>query len=1076
MAVAALSVAAMPQTNPLWLRNTALSPDGKTIAFTYRGDVYTVPVSGGTARQITSNEAYETAPVWSPDGRKLAFGSMREGSMDVYITDAEGGTPVRLTTHSGTETPLAFADNNTVIFAANIMPSAEAINGYVFGQLYTVPVTGGRPTLLLSLPSGAMSVDNRGRILYQDKKGYEDPLRKHERSSGTSDIWLVEGALTGKPVFRQLTTFNGHDLNPQWTGEDSYVYVSEQDGTLNVYSASLSGGTPRQLTHLTRHPVRSLTAAPDGTMAFSWNGEIYTMAPGAAEPVKVPVTIVADNRDSQVRRVARHSGASNMAVSPSGKEVAFVVRGDVYVTNVEYGTTRQITATPGQERTVVFAPDGRSVIYDSERDGKWQIYRTSIKNPAEKALAYATELEETPLTASDGVAFLPRISPNGKKLAYLENRTTLRVKDLEKGTDIVVMPGKYAYSYVDGDVDMVWNPTGEWLLFDGYIGTGGWNNSDVAAVKADGTQIIDLTESGYSDGNPKWTSDGKGVIFISDKNGYRSHGSWGATRDIYAMWLDPRAYDDFLRTKEEVEMAKDAAKADKADKEKADKGNKGKSKKASGKDGGKKAKTVTPDPVQFTFDGRRDRKVRLTGNSSALGDYYLNKDMDQLYYLSAFEGDFDLWVMDLKKREPKILVKKWGYGPLVPDSAGGKLFSTVRGGIKSIDLKTKEVKTVSFTAKDEFDPAAERAYMFDHMEALVDNKFHDVNLHGTDWQFYTDRYREFLPYIDNPFDFALILSEVLGELNASHTGGRAYGSSSPLNATAYLGAFFDDSYTGDGLRISEVIARGPLARKSATVKSGDVIVSIDGEKILAGKDWFPLVAGKAGQRTRVQVRHADGSEETVVLKPVSQGANTDLLYERWKDRNRAIVDSVSGGRIAYVHIEGMNSESFRSVYDDLLGKYRNYDAVVVDTRYNGGGWLHNDVVLLLSGRKYVDYVPRGNYIGSDPFSQWTKPSVMLINESNYSDAHGTPYAYKALKVGKLVGAPVPGTMTAVWWETQVDPSIVFGVPQVTSIDINGKVLENQQLDPDILIINQPGDFLRGIDAQLIGATKELLAK
>lgn len=1069
MAVAALSAGAASQSNPLWLRNTALSPDGKTIAFTWRGDIYTVPTGGGVAHQITSNEAYDTAPVWSPDGRQIAFSSMREGSMDVYITDAEGGAPMRLTTHSGTETPLAFADNNTVIFAANIMPSAEAINGYVFGQLYTVPAAGGRPRLLLSLPSGAMSVDNKGRILYQDKKGYEDAMRKHERSAGTSDIWLVEGALSGNPVFRQLTTFNGHDLNPQWTGADSYVYVSEQDGTLNVYSSTLSGGAPRQLTHLAGHPVRSLTAAADGTLAFSWDGEIYTMARGAAEPGKVSVTIVADKSASQVQRVARRSGASSIAVSPSGKEVAFVVRGDVYVANVEYGTTRQITATPGQERDVVFAPDGRSVIYDSERDGKWQIYRSSIKNPAEKAMAYATELEETPLTASSGIAFQPRLSPDGRKLAYLENRTTLRVKNLDSGTDIVVMPGKFAYSYTDGDVDMVWNPTSEWLLFDGYIGTGGWNNADVAAVKADGTQIIDLTESGYSDGVPKWTPDGKGVLFVSDKNGYRSHGSWGATRDVYAMWLDPGAYDDFMRSKEEVDMAKDA---EKAEKDKADKDAGGKSKKSTKKD----AKAAVPDPVQLTFDGRRDRKVRLTGNSSSLADYYLNKDMDQLYYLAAFEGDYDLWVMDLKKREPKILVKKWGFGPLVPDSTGGKLFSTVRGGIKSIDLKTKEVKTVSFTAKDEFDPAAERAYMFDHMEALVENKFHDTTLHGTDWQYYTDRYREFLPYVDNPYDFALLLSEVLGELNASHTGGRAYSSASALNATAYMGAFFDDSYTGDGLRISEVIARGPIALKSSTVKSGDVIVAIDGERIPAGQDWFPLMAGKAGQRTRIQVRHADGSEETVVIKPVSQGAHTNLLYERWKDRNRAIVDSVSGGRVAYVHIEGMDSESFRSVYDDLLGKYRNHDAVVVDTRYNGGGWLHNDVVILLSGRKYVDYVPRGNYIGSDPFSQWTKPSVMLINESNYSDAHGTPYAYHALGVGKLVGAPVPGTMTAVWWERQVDPSIVFGVPQVTSIDVNGKVLENQQLNPDILIINQPGDYLRGVDAQLIGATKELLAK
>ncbi len=201
-----------------------------------------------------------------------------------------------------------------------------------------------------------------------------------------------------------------------------------------------------------------------------------------------------------------------------------------------------------------------------------------------------------------------------------------------------------------------------------------------------------------------------------------------------------------------------------------------------------------------------------------------------------------------------------------------------------------------------------------------------------------------------------------------------------------------------------------------------------------------------------------------------------LLYQRWVDRNKAVVDSVSGGKIGYVHISGMDSPSFRTIYDEVLGKYRNCDAIVVDTRYNGGGWLHNDVALLFSGKKSVDYSPRGQYIGSDPFSQWTKPSAMLINESNYSDAHGTPYVYKTLGLGKLVGAPVPGTMTAVWWENQVNPAIVFGIPQVTSLGSDGKPLENRQLDPDVTVINQPSDFLNGTDAQLIEATKLLMKK
>ena len=172
----------------------------------------------------------------------------------------------------------------------------------------------------------------------------------------------------------------------------------------------------------------------------------------------------------------------------------------------------------------------------------------------------------------------------------------------------------------------------------------------------------------------------------------------------------------------------------------------------------------------------------------------------------------------------------------------------------------------------------------------------------------------------------------------------------------------------------------------------------------------------------------------------------------------------------------MDSPSFRTIYDRLLGKYRNCDAVVVDTRFNGGGWLHNDVAQLLSGKEYVRFTPRGQYIGSEPFSQWTKPSVMLVNEANYSDAYGTPYTYQALKIGDLVGAPVPGTMTAVWWETQIDPTIVFGIPQVTSLDMKGEALENKQLIPEVIIYNTPADIVSGNDAQLRGAVEVLLKK
>ena len=257
------------------------------------------------------------------------------------------------------------------------------------------------------------------------------------------------------------------------------------------------------------------------------------------------------------------------------------------------------------------------------------------------------------------------------------------------------------------------------------------------------------------------------------------------------------------------------------------------------------------------------------------------------------------------------------------------------------------------------------------------------------------------------------------------------------------------------------------------IKVGDVIEAINGQKIDAESDWYTLFQRKAGQKVVLTISKGSKKTEDIYIKP--EGSESRILYNRWVEQRAEMVKKLSGGRVAYVHVEGMDSESFRRVFSELLGKYRTCEAVIVDTRHNGGGWLHDDLVTLLGGKEYVKFEPRGQYIGSDPYNKWTKPSCVLIGEDNYSDACGFPYAYKALGLGKLIGAPVPGTMTAVWWETQVDPSIVFGIPQVGVTGVKeGRYLENMQIEPDILIYNDPASVLRGEDKQLEAAVAEML--
>ena len=1066
-ALLAASLASFAQQNPLWMRYPAISPDGSTIVFAYKGDIYSVPSQGGEARQLTTNAAFDSYPIWSPDGKKIAFASNREGSMDVYVINANGGAPTRLTTNSGSELPVAFKDNDHVLFSANVMPTAQSnlFASREFSQVYEVSTQGGRPKLYSVLPMENISINAKGQVLYHDCKGYEDKWRKHHTSPITRDIWMLDG---GK--YQKLTSFKGEDRNPVWAQDgQSFYYLSEQNGSFNVYHRNVASGKDTQVTHNQKNPIRFLTSSQSGLLCYGYDGEIYTVKEGA-EPRKVNISITTDNAEPSLVRQIRSNGATEIALSPSGKEVAFVMHGDVYVTSVDYKTTKRITDTPQQERNVSFSPDGRALVYASERNGVWQIYQAKIKNASDKNFTYCTDIEEEALTHSNLTSQYPAYSPDGKEVAFYEDRATLRILNLKSKDVRTVLDGKYNYSYSDGDIWFEWSPDSKWLLCS-YIGTGGWNNTDIALVKADGKEVHDLTDSGYSDSNGKWVLGGKAMLFESDRAGYRSHGSWGAEDDAYLMFFDLDAYDRFRMSKEELELAeanKDVK--EKKAEEKDEKKKEDKQKKAEEKG---KTEVEKVKPLELDIDNCRDRIVRLTVNSSRMGDAILDSKGEKIYYQAAFEGGYDLWCHDLKENTTTLMMKNIGGGGFVADKDVKNLF-LCNGGIKKIDLASKQTKGIDFEAPFNYKPAEERQYLFDHIWRQVKDKFYDPNLQGVDWDGYRKVYERYLPYIDNNFDFAEMLSEMLGELNASHTGCRYYPSGASLQ-TAALGVFLDPNYEGDGLKIQEIIKRGPFAVKKNEVTPGSIIEKIDGTEIKAGEDYNALLDGKVGKNVRLTIKNAKGKRFDLTVKAISQGAQQELLYKRWVDRNRAIVDSVSGGRIAYVHVKAMNSESFRTVYSELLSdKNRNRDAVIVDERHNGGGWLHDDLCTLLSGKQYQEFVPHGKVVGKDPFNKWTKPSCVLICEDDYSNGHGFPWVYKELGIGKLIGAPVAGTMTAVWWETLMDRSLVFGIPQVGCRDMRGTFGENTQLNPDIEVYNSPEDYITGHDTQLIRAVEEMM--
>lgn len=1053
------TASAMAQSDPLWMRFPAISPDGKTVAFSYKGDIWTVPANGGQARQITTNPAYDAYPVWSPDSRQIAFASSREGSMDIYVVGRDGGTPRRVTTDSGDEYPMAWRNDSTIMLKASIMPKATSIMFADFSQVYEVSDKGGRMRLFSDIPMEDISVGNDGAMLYHDNKGYEDPFRKHHQSPICRDIWLYKGG-----NYTKLTNFAGEDRTPVWGGDNNtYYYLSEEDGTFNVYKRRIGETGKTQLSHYKGNPVRFLTRSTDGTLCYAYDGAIYTLKEGS-QPVRLNLTTVADDGTDKLQRQVLRSGATEFTVSPSGKEIAFVVHGDVYVTSIDYATTKRITDTPEQERNVNFSPDGRSLVYASERGGLWQIYQTSIVNKDEKQFTYATQLKEEQLVKSSLVDMQPAYSPDGKSVAYIEDRGALKAVDVKTKAVRQLMDGKFQYSYSDGDLWFQWSPDSKWLLSN-YIGHGGWNNSDIALVPADGSQkITNLTNSGYNDNNGRWVLGGKAMLFMSDRAGYRSHGSWGAEDDAYIMFFDLDAYERFRMGKEERALYDEAHKKEKADTTKKKKPliKLGKKK----KDDKKKDEAKT---LKFDLANCRDRVIRLTVNSSHMADAILSPGGDTLYYQAKFEGGYDLWKHDLVENKTEIVMKNVGYG-LEADKDFKNLY-VYNNGIKQIDLAKNSQKGIDFEANFNYRPYEERAYIFNHVWQQVKDKFYDPKLHGVDWEGYKKTYAKFLPYINNNYDFRDMLSEMLGELNGSHTGARYYPEGATLK-TAALGLFFDNDYEGDGLKVEEVINRGPFAVRNTGVKKGCIIEAIDGQKIAKGSDYTSLLDGKAGKMTRVSVFDPSRKKRfDVVVRAISRSAQADLLYRRWVDRNREMVDSLSNGTIGYVHVKAMDSESFRTVFSQLLSdSMRQKKAVIVDERHNGGGWLHDDLCTLLSGKQYAKFIAHGKYIGYDPWNKWVKPSCVMICEDDYSNGHGFPAVYKTLGIGKLVGAPVAGTMTAVWWERMMN-GMIFGIPQVGNQAMDGTFFENKELKPDIEVYNTPADYETGNDEQLKAAVE-----
>lgn len=1061
LAFSLISTSSIAQDDPKWLRYPAISPNGNTILFNYQGDIYKVAATGGAATPLTLSETYEFSAVWSHDGNRVAFASNRYGNFDVFVMPSTGGEAVRLTYHSTDEKPSDFSrDNRNIIFSGvrqDLYTNVQFPSG-VMAELYSVPVKGGRVSQLLTSPAHDATYSSDGaKLIFHDRKGFENEWRKHHVSSVTRDVWTYD---LKSEEYTQLSSFEGEDRNPVFAEDnDTYYFLSESSGSFNIYKSSLSDPASKTaITNFKNHPVRFLTISDNGTLCFSYHGELYTLVEGQ-RPKKLDVSIAFDGRQNREKVVRVSGGFTETSLSPNGKEFAYVFRGEIFVSSIENGTTKRITNTPWQERSVSFSPDGKSLLYAAEVNDSWNLYTQTITRDEEKYFFNSTLLTEKTIIATDAEEFQPAYSPDGMEVAYLEDRTTLKVINLDSRRTRLILPAEHNYSYSDGDMWYQWSPDSQWFLVQyGSKERIFW--TEVGLIEASGKGTLrNLTQSGYTDFVPKWEMDGKMMIWGSNRQGNRSENGFIGEGDVFGMFFTQDGYDRFQLSKEDYALLKEAEADKKQDTEKTE-----------DEDSSKK------DVLTFDWDQLTDRKARLTVHTSSASSYVLSKEGDKLYYATRFEGRDNLWVTDLRTRQTKLFSRIGANVQSMERSKDGKfLLMLADGRPMKVSLQDGSASPINTRGEMLLKTAEERAYIFEHSWRQVREKFYVPDLQGVDWVFYKKEYAPFLPYINNNYDFAEMLSEMLGELNASHTGsGYRHRAENP-DQTASLGLLYDYSYTDDGLRIAEVLQGGPLDKAWSKVTAGTVIRSIDGVELNEDLDFYQLLNRKQGQNVLLSLRNpANGDTWEEVVKPVSLGAENEMLYQRWVKTRREKTLELSDGKLGYVHVRGMNDPSMRVVFEDALGKHLSADALIVDTRFNGGGNLHDALSDFLTGKKYMDIIPHGQNIGYQPWNRWIKPSIVLMGESNYSDAHLFPVAYKIKNGGQTLGMPVPGTGTFVWWETQIDPTIFFGIPMGGWKPLGQPFLENNQMEPDIKVANEPARMALGSDQQLEEAIKYLL--
>jgi Tol biopolymer transport system component len=1034
-----------PAPSTFLMAEPALSPDRAEIAFISGGDIWTVPAEGGQARLLVSHTAVESRPLYSPDGRNLAFISTRTGNGDIYILSFDTGQIRRLTYDDSNDQLDSFSRDGKWIYFSSTSRDIAGMN-----DIFRVSVEGGTPMQVSADRFAneffsAPSPDSRALAFTARGIASSQWWRKGRSHIDESEIWVMRDP----DLYERITEGGAKEMWPMWSADGSTIfYVSDRSGAQNIWSRTF-GGQAKQITKFRDGRVLWPNISYDGrAIVFERNFSVWKLdtANGQAAEIR------AHRRGAPSLPAVEHLRLTDrfqeFALSPDGKKIAFAVRGEIFASSArDGGDATRVTRSPASEYHIAWSPDSRRIAYVSDRDQTPHIYLYDF-----------TANAETQVTRSARADAAPRFSPDGKLLAFERDAKQLCAIDLDSHKERTLAEGVFERPPLDSDRSFAWSPDSRWIAFT-TPGAKAFKNVHVVPLTGGASQQISFIANTFSN-SLTWSPDGSFILFNTAQ---RTEGGQVARIDLTPRL--PKFREDQFR---------DLFKEDAPRRSSAQEG----------------AQTREPDEkkpgtknIEITFEGIR-RRLSLIPAGVDVRSHTISPDGKWLLVSAAAEGQQNLYTYSLDElsREPAVARQLTStpdfkaFPQFTPDSK--EVFYIEQGRIHLVPLDTRASRPVAVTAEMDVDFQVEKMYVFRQAWGYLNDYFYDPNFHGVNWKAVREEYEPRIAAAQTADEMRRVLSLMVGELNASHLGVSApFVAAQP--GVGKLGLRFDRAeYEIAGkLKITEVIPLGPA--EFAGIKSGEYLLAVDGASIDGRTNLDELLAFKSGRRVALTLSaSADGAgRREAVARPVSTGAEKGLVYRKWVEEKRDFVSRISNGRLGYVHMPDMSANSLAQLYIDLDVENHSRQGVVIDIRNNNGGFVNAYALDVFARRGYMNMTRRGfpsaparSTLGQRALEL---PTILVINQHSLSDAEDFTEGYRALKLGKVVGEPTAGWIIYTSNVTLIDGT-GLRLPFIKITGADGKVMELAPRPVDVAVHRPIGESYTGRDIQLETAVRELL--